>query len=374
MEAVINTKDFLIALRKVMLASNTKQINNSQISNAIKIEIYNEGKMKITSYNFTVAIETSVILEKYKIGSICVNSKTLYDVVSKCANETISIVSDNKSCVIKSGKAVIRIPAIGVEEFPDIPSIDDIKPITVDAVELVEAANSVLYASAIDDKKPTLHGVCIEVENDSIELVACDGFRFSMVKIKADSDRKTKIIVPSETVSILSKIVKESNSNAKIFSSISFIVVNIGDTTVTSRLISGSYIDWKRTIPTHDFISCVFMKSKIIKTIEMAQTFQNFSKGIGDPIVFQINKNIANIYLKSQSGEFNDEVEFETNGELNLSIAFNPKYLIESIKSIESEKVNIKIAGALSPCLIVDGNNNDSIMNMLCPVRIRSNF
>lgn len=370
MKAVIDTKDFLYELKKVMLAANAKQVHDTPIANAIKMDVAYDGTMTLTTYNFTVAIEAIVMPEEYEEGSSCVSAKALFDVISKCVSDTVEICADEESCRIKTGKAVFNLPAMNAESYAQLPKIGDIKPVTVDAVQLVEAANKVLYAAAQDDKRPEMHGVSVEIENNAINIVACDGYRLSNVKLEANSDREIKIIIPSETVSILSKIVRDTDSDAQLYASNKFIVVKMENTTITSRLIAGTYMDWRNVIPQQRAIHCVFDKSQIVRCIEMAQTVQGTSNKVTGIIIFQIENNVMNVSLTSQSGNFEDEIEFDTDGALNMSIAFNPRYLLDAIRTVGSDKVDIMIVGSLSPAF-VKSKDDDSAMNMVLPVRIK---
>lgn len=370
MQATVDTKDFVLSLKKVMLAANSKQVMNNQLANAIKIDVLNNDKIKLTSYNFTVAIETVLVCNHSKEGSACVNVKSLFDVVSKCISDIISISTDGEICTVKSGKAVFNIPCMDSSSYSPLPNVGDIDPINVDVESLVDAASKVLYAVAIDEKRPVLQGVNVEIGNGIINFVACDGFRLSNVKIHTDSIQNANVIIPSETVSILSKIVTDNESNAQIFASRNFFVLKMEKTTLTSRLISGPYMDWEKAIPKQRTVDCVFEKQKLVRAIDMAQTVQNKTGKITGSIVFNIDHNIALVSLKSQSGQFEDEIEFETNGALKMSIAFNPKYLMDAIRAVDSDKVDLMIIGSLSPC-IVKANNDDSSINMVLPVRMK---
>lgn len=372
MKSVIGTKEFLAALRKVMLAANAKQVTTTQISNAIKMDVAYDGVMTLTAYNFTASVETVVMPEEYDEGSVCVNAKTLIDIVSKCVNPLVTINADEQSCTVKNGKAVFSMQATSSDSFATLPQTGDIKPVKVDGNELVESANSVLYAAATSDKKPALMGVSVEIGESSVDFVACDAYRLAKTTIEAESGRKISIIVPCETISILAKVLKEEEDKATdVFASNSFIIVKTSTTKVTSRLISGAYPDWKKTIPTQSSVSCVFEKKELLHEIEMAQTFQTTStKGVNAPIVFDIEGDTANVSLQTASGKFEDQIEFETNGNLKLCIAFNPRFLEDAVRAVDSDEVELLIVGALSPC-IVKKKNDDKAMSVVLPVCIK---
>lgn len=370
MKAIVNTRDFVSELKKVMLAANAKQVTSTPLANAIKIDVLSNGRIKFTSYNFTVAIETVLECEQHEEGSVCVNSKSLFDVVSKCISDVISISTNGEICTVKSEKAVFSIPCMDSDSYSALPKVGDISPITVDVDALINAASKVLYAVALDEKRPALQGVNIEIQNGTIDFVACDGFRLANVKIQANSDQNTNIIVPAETVNILSKILMDNENDAQIFISRTFIIVKMENVSITSRLIAGPYMDWKKAIPNQRSIDCIFEKSKLVRAIDMAQTVQTKNGKITGSIVFKINGNVANVSLKSQAGQFEDEIEFETNGNLNMSIAFNPKYLLDAIRAVDSNEIDLMIIGSLSPCF-VKNKGDDSVINMVLPVRIK---
>lgn len=373
MRFIANTNDFVQALRKVMLASNSK-ISDIPALSCIKFEVGHDGLLKMTAYNMTVAIETIVRAEDYKEGSICIPSKILSDIVFKCNSDTVSISADEETykCEIKCGRAKFQSQGIDSETFPKLPDAGETKTVDADGDDLIDAASTALYAVATDERKPIMQGVCFQFKNGIVDVVGCDSYRLAHTALKANSDREFQITVPSETVSMFQRLFKDTDEQAKITYSRNFIVVKFGETKITSRLLSGQYFEWEKAIPHNASVYCEFDKKKLSDSINIAIACQANVKGAGAPIVFYLtpNSNEVKIGLKSNTGEFEDELDMETNGALNFKIAFNPKYLLDAMRHIDSEKIRFYIQGALSP-VIVKAQDAQDDFHMVLPVRVK---
>lgn len=368
----IETKMFQENLNNVMLASNQKDASIPSIS-CIKFDVDDYNSVKMTAYNLTVAIEIIVKSEKSENGSVCINSKTLSDIIFKCNNDFIEISSDeNDFCTIKSGKAKFQVSGLDSEQFPKLPLTGNVKNVSADSDDLIVSASDVIYAVAIDDRKPIMRGICLEFSNDIIDIVGCDGYRLARRMISSNSQNNFKVTVHSETIDILNKILGHTEEKISMSYSRNFIVFNFNNGKITSRLLSGEYLDWKNIIPNDFSIYFEFNKRELTKSIEMSLTVQNNTEINGSPLVFEFNPDtrFCKLSLKSVSGEFDDEVQIVTNGERKLKIAFNPKYVLEAIRHTSGDIVRFWVKESLSPAMVSnDKNFND--YNIILPVITR---
>lgn len=371
MRLVVNTKVFQDELRKVMLASSTKT-DVIPALNCIKFEANWDGTIKMTSYNLSIAVESVIDEIKTEEGVACINAKKLSEIVQKCKSDTIDIfVNESGVCTVKCGNAVFNMQTVEYDTFPSLPNVNETSDIEVDFNGLIDAAGAVSYAVSLSETKPIMQGVCFKFSDGIVDVVASDGYRLSKRTVKTTSKREFSIVVPSNTVSVMSRILKDSSERASITASRNFIIFSVGNRKITSRLLSGEYFDWKSVIPS-DFVSnCKFNRKDLIDSLEMAMTFAITTKGVNSPVRISFEKQNANIYLKSATGTFEDNVAYQCDQNALVSIGFNPCFLIDAIKACQEEQIIIKIKGNLSPCVIC-GVNSCENFDLVLPVRIKN--
>ena len=369
MNIVVKTIDLQVVIRKVMLSISSKL--DSSLS-CIKFIFKKEGIITIQSYDLTVSVETSISGNVEDNFESCIKAKTLFDIVQKCFSETIKFIFDEKGiCTLKSGKASFKIPTINKEDFPEIPSVGNTENVSINTEKMIDLTNDIVYAVSVDETRPTTKGVCFEFGEGNVSFVATDGYRLSKKEIKSNSSVSGSIIVPSEAISILSKVYRNSKDNVSIGTTKNFITFYDGKTKVTARLISGNFFDWKKAIPKESSINIVVEKNDLIRSIEMAMTFKTTSKGTGNPLVIKISDDKMKISFESVSGSFEDEIELDSKSEKEIEIGFNPKYLIDALKHTKGDSVVLMMNSPLSPCVVCEEDEMYNI-SLVLPVRLKN--
>ena len=87
------------------------------------------------------------------------------------------------------------------------------------------------------------------------------------------------------------------------------------------------------------------------------------------PIILNIKENSLNLKVESLIGKMDMSLDCEISGK-DLMIAFNPKFLIDALKVIDDENVNIYMTNSKSPCFIRD--DDEKYIYMILPVNFVS--
>ena len=171
-----------------------------------------------------------------------------------------------------------------------------------------------------------------------------------------DHYENIKVIVPGKTLSEISKILSGDNEKeVLIFFSQNHIMFEFDDTIVVSRLIEGEYFrisqmlssdyETKVTVNKKEFLDCIERATILIR--------ENDKK----PLILTVTDNEMSLKLNSSFGSMNAQVMIHKNGK-DIMIGFNPRFLIDALRVIDDEEINLYMMNPKSPCFIRDDEEN----------------
>lgn len=212
-------------------------------------------------------------------------------------------------------------------------------------------------------------GELFEIHENELRVASLDGHRMSIRKILLkDSYETMKVIVPGKTLNEISKILTGDNEKeVLIFFGSNHILFEFDDTLVVSRLIEGEYFKIDQMISNDYATKLSINKKEFLDAIERASILirENDKK----PIILNIQESVMEIRLNSSFGTMNDQILIHKNGQ-DLMIGFNPKFLIDALRIIDQEEVELYMMNAKSPCFIKDAE--ESYIYLILPVNFNA--
>ena len=208
-------------------------------------------------------------------------------------------------------------------------------------------------------------GELFEVHNNELKVVSPDGHRISIRNVQLKEDYPDhKVIVPGKSLQEISKILSgETEDEVRIFFTGNHIVFEFDATTVVSRLIEGEYFkinqmlssdyETKVRINKKEFLSCIDRATLLVK------------EGDKKPIIVNITDSGMELKINSALGSMNEEIDIQKQGK-DLMIGFNPKFLIDALRVIDDEEVDLYMVNPKAPCFIK--NAEESYIYLILPV------
>ena len=199
-------------------------------------------------------------------------------------------------------------------------------------------------------------GELFEIKGNELKVVSLDGHRISIRKVDLkDSFDDIKVIVPGKTLIEISKILSGGvDDEVRIFFTNNHIVFEFDNTVVVSRLIEGEYFkidqmlssdyETKFSINKREFLDCIDRATLLVK------------EGDKKPIIINITDGDMELKINSVVGSMNENIDIAKEGK-DIMIGFNPKFLIDALKVIDEEEVNIYMVNPKAPCFIRDDEN-----------------
>lgn len=336
-----------------------------QILDGILLEAKN-NRLKITGTDLEISIETFLNCEILEEGAIVVNSRIFGDIIKKLPNSSITIEVENENINIKCENSEFNIAGSPGEDYPDLPIVAKKDSLELPMDIFKDIIRQTVFATTEDETRPSLTGVLAESNKDIISFVALDGYRLALKKLDLDSDLEFKIIIPGKSLNELNKILDSSEEDFKISISPGHVIFDIGDTIVYSRLLEGQFFNYKDIIRDEHKTKVIVNKDEFRRSLERASLLSKEEKA--NLVKLTVGENQIIIRSNSEIGNVYEEVDSQQDGE-DLNIAFNSRYLLEGIRTIESEEIELNFIGSLNPC-IIKGLDDENYTYLVLPVRL----
>ena len=367
MKITCSKSDLLNSINIVLKAVPAKTTMN--ILECIVIEV-SGSEIKLIANDMELGIETKVKGTILEPGVVALNAKMFSEIIRRLPENDVTISVDaTYKATITCEKAVFYIMGKSSEEFPVLPVVQREKSICISQFTLREIIRQTVFSISDNENNKIMTGELFEITGNKLRVVSLDGHRISVRKIELkESYDSLKVIVPGKTLNEVSKIISgEMDDMITIYFTEKHIMFEFGDTLVLSRLIEGEYYkidqmlsgdyETKITVDKKEFLSCMDRTTLFVKESEKK------------PVVFNIAGSTINLKINSSLGSMNEEIDIEKEGK-DILIGFNPKFIIDALRVIDDEKIDIYLFNPKAPCFIKDKDEN--YLYLILPINLNT--
>ncbi|MCD8014623.1 MAG: DNA polymerase III subunit beta [Lachnospiraceae bacterium] len=359
MKIICDKQELLRALNIVI-----KAVPSNTTMPVLKCVLINASSSDITftANDMELGIETKVTGMVAEKGTVALEAKLFSDMIRKLPDSEVTISSDEKlNTAITCEKIRFHIMGQSGEDFPILPFVEKDYKISLSQFTLKDVIRQTIFSIASGDNNKTLTGELFEIRENQLRVISLDGHRSSVRYIDMkDAYEDKKVIVPGKTLSELSKIFTGGTEDTvNIYMTDNHILFVFDETIIVSRLIEGKFFrldsmltnnyDTKVRINRMDFMNCIDRATLMVK------------EGDKRPIILNIADNVMELKITSQIGMMNDMIDIEMEGK-DLKIGFNPRFLLEALRVIDDEEIDIYFMNSKSPCFIRDENQTYNYM------------
>lgn len=310
-----------------------------------------KGGLRLITTDLDIGISKSIPAEITEEGAIALPARRLSSIVRELPEEVVEIiVKKNKMSIIKSGNCIYKLIGIDSEEFPTLPKIEEGDKIKMKTSILKKMLKMTSFAISTDETRYVLNGLLFILKDKTLTLVATDGRRltFKNENISIHKPYDIKVIIPHKTVRQLERILDEEES-LLINVGKNQILFQIGETLIISRLIEGEFPDYDQVIPEESENKFHINRDKFLNALRRANLLTT-SESLG--IRLDISKDNMIISKNTpEIGEIKEKVSGRYNGK-DLSIGFNPNYLIDVLKNFPEEDLDFELTQPEKPGVI----------------------
>lgn len=326
-----------------------------------------ENKLIVAATNLEVAIITKLNAQIKEQGAIAVPARLLTEFVGNLPHTNIDLETDETKLKISAGGYKSVINSTVADDYPALPNSAEENSFTIAANLLKSAISGVALVAGNDVTRPILTGVYFYSTDGQMYMAATDGYRLAERKmIKLDNDFAA--IIPSSTLADVTRLINNEKEITVKYNDEQITFVT-GETSITSRLIDGKYIDYQQLIPTQTNFTITVDRADFIKITKVAELFARETAG---SIIIEGNpteKTLSVRSITSQLGENTSSIEadIEVSSGEDCMVSLNSKYLLDALNCIDGEKVTMKFNGKLSPVLLM--GQDDSYRHIIMPVK-----
>ncbi|MBR2292898.1 MAG: DNA polymerase III subunit beta [Clostridia bacterium] len=384
MKVIFNRSEISAAVAPLMCAVSGKSTLTT--IEGILIEAKFPDTCVMTTFDLEKGVRITVEAKVIEEGSYIINAQKFNQTLRVMEGDEVTLTVDNKlvACIF-SGKSSHKMSALAGTDFPNIPDLVSDRSFIIGQSVVKKMMNQVSFAMGVNDQRTVLNGTFMKIEDDSIMMVACDSFKLAKVKKKTELVNKNtngnahleyKFIVPVKTVNELNRLISDDEEALmQIYVTRKHIVFLIGELTFFSRLVDGEYIDFNRIIVNSHRISVKADKRELISALERAAlvTEERIAGSVRSHVKLEAVGDLLKISAVSSAGSTYDELSIDHTGD-DILIAFNNRYLIDSIRACSEEKLTLSMSSPLTSMNIEpteERKEGEEEIFMLLPVRMK---
>lgn len=323
-------------------------------------------RISLTANDMELGIETVIDGNILQEGIVALDAKLFGDIVRKLPEDEVIIETDsNYKTTITCGKPKFMILGKSGEDFSYLPVIEKEECVVVSQFTLKEVVRQTIFSISDNDNNKQMTGELFEINENMLRVVSLDGHRISIRKIELrDTYTSRKVIVPGKTLNEVSKILPgDADEDVNIFFTPRHVVFEFGATVVVSRLIEGEYFRIDQMLSSDYETKVKVNKKELLDCIDRATLL--VKEGDKKPIIINFTDQNMELKINSTIGSMDENIDIEKNGK-DLMIGFNPRFLIDALRVIDDETVDLYMVNPKAPCFIK--NQEESYIYLILPV------
>ena len=280
--------------------------------------------------------------------------------------------SENYTVNIKCGMSEFNILATDPSEFPSLPEVEeDSNRFEIKRGALGSMIRQTIFAVSTNESRPIHTGSLFEVEENTLTMVAVDGYRLALRKESLESKKGDafSFVVPGAALSEVEKICGDSEETGLVIQGQRHILFQLGDTMLVSRRLEGEFLAYRNAIPRNNTIKVEGEKRALLASIDRVSLI--ISEKLKSPLRCKFGDGMLSITTRTAIGDAADQCPIQGSGG-DLEIGFNNKYLMDALKAAPTDKVRLEMTTGVAPCVILPAEGEENFIYMVLPVRLKA--
>ncbi|NNC89817.1 MAG: DNA polymerase III subunit beta [Akkermansiaceae bacterium] len=324
------------------------------------------NELRLTTTDLDVGVSGTVEAEVSKEGSTTLPVKRLVSIIRELPSAEVDIEIDGKDVAsITSGPSFFKIIGLAKGEFPPLPDFKDAKDYKISQELLKESLRRTSYAISSDETRYVLNGIFAAFKEGKLTLVATDGRRLAMVEndLEFPASHETDFIIPTKAVQELQRLLG-SEGDCLLRLSESQVSFEIGSSLIVSKLIEGNYPNYRQVIPSETRERLTIGREALLETTRRVSLLS--SEKSNSVKLMLADGNLDVMANSPDIGEAKESMAVNYDGK-EISIAFNPEFLMAPLRNLEDADVQLDLIDEMSPGVI---RAQGAFLYVLMPMRV----
>lgn len=370
MKVTLPRHDLLDAVNKVKTVVSAKSA--LPILSHILLEAA-DNRMKVSATDLKVSIECTVECQVEEPGSMTVSCQRIASILSELPDADIHLeLGASNTVTLECGKIHTKLYSMSPDEFPPIRSFEGVEPLVLPQNLLRTIFQKTSFAISTDQARYNLTGLLIEIKNGKMIAVATDGRRMSLIS-QTDGIAEgidIKVIIPGKMIHELERLLDSDQDDVTIQIGENQAAFSFGTLRLVTALIEGNFPNYEMVIPKEHDKEVKLSTALFTEGMRRTRTMTN-DKFNSVRMVIQDGQMTLRV-VTPEVGEYEEELPVTYNGE-ELEIAFNPDFVLDVLRHVDSEDTCLVLKDPMSPGVLKPGGDNnagDNYINVVMPIRI----
>lgn len=328
-----------------------------------------DGKVSLVTTNLDMAIVDYIPVSKSHDGVMTVPARLIAEFVANLPKGNIvKITTEGMKVNVETKGYKSTLNGAVADDFPELPEIDEEKAVKfrMGVDEFKVGLGQVMVASSNDMTRPALTGVYFNTAEGKLFVAATDGYRLSERMLVGKVESEVKAIVPTTSLSEVIRSITDEMEEIEILFDDAQVRFRLGEIEITSKLIDGSFPDYKQLIPKDCEAEVILPKNELMRNTKLAALF---AREVGGSIVLEAKTSTGTFAVASVANEYGENTsEIETEIAKDERVTLNSRFLIDALNVLEEEKVKLEFAGKTSP-IVVRNEKSDNYVHIIMPLK-----
>jgi DNA polymerase-3 subunit beta len=366
MQFKIKKTEFLKGLRLAQSIADRKS-TMPMLANVL-LKLVGDNELLVVATDLNVSLSANLKSQNKGEGGITVGAKALHDIISGMPGEEIQVKrSDNNWAEIRSGKVKYRLVGMPDRDFPKVPDHREVDMQEIDASTLRSMIDSTLFSVSNDETRFHLNGALYESDGETSRMVSTDGHRLSKIdkSTKGAPKLTSGVIIPKKGLLEIKRTLDGVTGNCKIAIKTPYVFVEGNDIHLAVKLIESQFPPYEAVIPKSKEGEIEVDRGLFLDALKRAQLMSSETRGV------KVSVSDNQLLVSGDNpdiGEVKEELEAKVEG-IEVAVGFNPKYVVDILTQISTERVVMELGGELDPVVIRPAGDRD-YLGVVMPMRI----
>ncbi len=340
--------------------------------------------LSLAATDLDLTIQVSAGVTGVGDGVAVAPGRLVTDIVRALEPGAVSVDADDEELRIAAGRSHFAVRTYPADDFPRLPTPAG-QAVTLPVAGLADALRQVVRAASGEDTRPILTGVLMAAEGGGLRLVATDSYRLAVKDLPGAGvlSEGQRVLVPSRALAELQRLLGSGAAGAAGSGSAGAGVegaeakvglrlgdrdatFEVGSVRLTTRLIDGEFPNYRQLIPS-DYPNCLIVGRDAL--LDAVRRVKLLVRDPTTPVRMALRSDGIELSVITQDwGQAAEQVDAKYQGS-EMTVAFNPNYLIDGVEAITSEDVQLETLDALKPATIKPSEGSDYLY-LLMPVRV----
>lgn len=331
-----------------------------------------DGVLTLKSTDTEVSLNIRIPVTTHENGETTVPGHKFLNLVRKMPGDVIiDCVLAGEQLKISGAGSTVRLSTLPAADFPMAETPAPVHSLTLDARQLHRIMSKVEFSMAREDVRFYLNGLYLNVveSGNGLHAVTTDGHRLSCayMPLAHPCDESVSLILPRKGVRELIKLLARGNGEVTLNISERQLTLALGNHHLSTRLIDGQYPNYQQVLPPNQETPVLINTGALISALDRAKVLL-VDKHDGIRLRFEgAHLHLAARNLENES--LDDHLDIINPENLHLDTGLNINYLMDAVRNIEGENLQIHLTEGERPCLLTSQEDRD-VRYVIMPMRL----